>query len=126
MPTSIRAFLVVLWLAFHSGCGVYVDAAPSFPDHRIWQASKFDSLITFGDSYTDESRMNYVFSHDGNVPPTGMLLPDSNTTASGGRTWPRYVVQYAGSESADSWHPKMTLFNYAVSGAVCSINITQR
>ena len=37
-------------------------------------------------------------------------------SASGGRPWPQYVKQYAG----------VNLYNYAVSGAVCSNNITPR
>ncbi|ETN36535.1 uncharacterized protein HMPREF1541_08813 [Cyphellophora europaea CBS 101466] len=92
----------------------------------VWQASNFNSLITFGDSYTDENRLNYFASHNGSAPPAGTFLPESFATASGGKTWPRYVVQYAGSNSANEWDPKLTLYNYAVSGAVCSNEITPR
>lgn len=38
--------------------------------------------------------------------------------ASGGRPWPQYVKQYTS--------PSVNLYNYAVSGAVCSNNITPR
>lgn len=94
--------------------------------HDVWQSSNFDSLVTFGDSYTDENRLNYFAMHNGSAPPAGTLLPESFATAGGGRTWPRYVIQYAGSNSATEWDPKMTLYNYAVSGAVCSNEITPR
>lgn len=92
----------------------------------VWQVSNFDSLVTFGDSYTDENRLNYFGSHNGSAPPPGTFLPESFATASGGKTWPRYVIQYAGSNSATEWDPKMTLYDYAVSGAVCSNEITPR
>lgn len=101
--------------------------AASLPrSESVWQASNFDSLVTFGDSYTDENRLNYFGSHNGSAPPPGTFLPESFATASGGKTWPRYVVQYAGSNSATEWDPKMTLYDYAVSGAVCSNEITPR
>lgn len=45
---------------------------------------------------------------------------------SGGRTWPRYVVQYTGSTVNSQFQPQLTLYDYAVSGAVCSNNITPR
>ena len=92
-----------------------------------WCVSNFQSLITFGDSYTDESRLGSFIAHKGTAPATGTLLPESFSTAGGGRTWPRYVVQYTG-ETSDSgrWDPALTLYNYAVSGAVCSNEITPR
>lgn len=50
----------------------------------------------------------------------------SLSTAGGGRTWARYVIQYTGSGDATSWDPAITLYNYAVSGAVCSNKETPR
>lgn len=85
---------------------------------QTWSASNFNSLITFGDSYTDENNLNYIGSHNGSYPPTGTLLPESFSTPGGGRTWDRYVIQYTGET--------MTLYDYAVSGAVCSNLITPR
>lgn len=73
------------------------------------------SHLTFG-SYTDESRLGYFQAHAGDAPPPGLLLPASNATAGGGITWPRWVSTYAGAK----------LYNYAVSGAVCSNNIINR
>lgn len=91
----------------------------------VWKASNFQSLITFGDSYTDENRYKYIEAHNG-PPPPGTLLPESNITAGGGRTWARYVIQYAGSCHEDRWVPRMTLYNYAVNGAGCSNYVTPR
>ena len=51
----------------------------------------------------------------------------SFNTASGGRDWPRYVVQYTGTSAANgTFLPQLQLYNYAVSGAVCDNNITPR
>lgn len=93
---------------------------------RVWDVSNFDSLITFGDSYTDENRLNYFGLHNGSAPPAGTFLPESFSTASGGITWPRYVIQYTGSTVNSQWTPQLTLYDYAVSGAVCSNDITPR
>lgn len=91
-----------------------------------WSVSNFNSLVTFGDSYTDENNLNYIGSHNGSYPPTGTLLPESFSTAGGGRTWDRYVIQYTGETISGTWTPAMTLYDYAVSGAVCSNLITPR
>jgi phospholipase/lecithinase/hemolysin len=91
-----------------------------------WSASRFNSLITFGDSYTDENRLNYFQIHQGAAPPPGTYLPESFSAPSGGRTWDRYVVQYTGKEVNGKFQPGIELYNYAVSGAVCSNDITPR
>jgi len=90
----------------------------SFP----WSASHFDSFVTFGDSYTDEGRLSYLIANNGTLPPIGHLIP----TSAENRPWARYVVQYTGESVAGFWIPSMTLYNYAVSGAVCSNIITPR
>ncbi|KAI5778142.1 GDSL lipase/acylhydrolase family protein [Geopyxis carbonaria] len=74
------------------------------------------NLITFGDSYTDESRLSYFFEHKGEAPPAGWVGPFSAKTASGGLSWARYAANST----------KTTLYNYAVSGAVCSNELTPR
>ena len=94
--------------------------------NSVWQASNFKSFLTFGDSYIDESRLGYFAYHNGSAPPPGTLLPESNSTAGGGYTWPRYVARYTGDTADGDWKPSMTLYNYAVSGAVCSNYITPR
>ncbi|KAL2060899.1 hypothetical protein VTL71DRAFT_8951 [Oculimacula yallundae] len=76
----------------------------------------FDNLVTFGDSYTDESRLGYFINNNGTAPPPGLLLPASTSTPGGGITWGRWVSNYTGAK----------LYNYAVSGAVCDNNIISR
>jgi len=100
---------------------------PPASSNSVWSVSNFRSLLTFGDSYTDESRLGWFINHNGTAPPAGTLLPESFSTPGGGRTWPRYVVQYTGKTSGSGqWNPALTLYNYAVSGAVCSNDITPR
>ncbi|KAI5817812.1 GDSL lipase/acylhydrolase [Pyronema omphalodes] len=74
------------------------------------------TILAFGDSYTDEGRLNYMIANNGSYPPDGYISPDTAVTASGGRSWARYAAYYTGA----------TLYNYAVSGAVCSNEITPR
>lgn len=108
---------------------IHLAAAATLPRNTntsVWQAANFKSLITFGDSYTDENRLNYIALHNGSYPPPGTILPESFATAGGGRTWPRYAAQYAGSSSLSTWEPNLQLYDYAVSGAVCSNSITPR
>ncbi|KXT07508.1 hypothetical protein AC579_2173 [Pseudocercospora musae] len=81
-----------------------------------WDLKKFTTLVAFGDSYTDDSRLNYFSEHDGQAPPVAWVNPANYHAADGGRPWPQYVKQYTG----------INLYNYAVSGAVCSNNITPR
>lgn len=75
----------------------------------LLQLSRCFNLVTFGDSYTDEGRLLYMFKH-GREPPPGLILPPSSQTASGGFNWPRVVAQRTGVSS----------YNFAVAGAMCS------
>jgi len=79
-----------------------------------WNVQNFKSLVTFGDSYTDESRAWYFNDHGGSPPPSGWIEPINNATYTGGYVWPRYVNWYSGANT----------YNYAVSGAVCARAIT--
>lgn len=119
------SIVLTLGLALFSVPGIS-SLLPRQAKNKPWSVSNFHSLLTFGDSYTDESRLGYFIQNNGSAPPAGVLLPESNSTAGGGRTWPRYVVQYTGSTKNGEWDPSMTLYNYAVSGAVCSNKITPR
>lgn len=94
--------------------------------NSVWKASNFNSLLTFGDSYTDENGLNAFIANNFTAPPAGTFLPETFSAPSGGRTWPRYVVQYTGKTVNGQWDPSMTLYNYAISGAVCSNHITPR
>lgn len=82
----------------------------SAPSYGSWDLQKFTSLVAFGDSYTDESQLAYFIATGGLAPPLGWIGPESNSTSTGGRIWPRYVADYTGAN----------LYDYAVSGAVCS------
>ncbi|KAL6798847.1 carbohydrate esterase family 16 protein [Trichoderma sp. SZMC 28013] len=78
--------------------------------------SDFKYLVTFGDSYTDNGRLNYYGSHQAHGPPPGVLPTETNVTASGGLTWPQYVRSNTGA----------TLYDYAISGATCDNNNVAR
>ncbi|RDI77215.1 hypothetical protein Vi05172_g12771 [Venturia inaequalis] len=93
-------------------------ALPFSPDapSNVWAGKTFESLVTFGDSYTDEQRLNYFASNNGTAPPVGWIQPVASITSTGGYVWPRYVA----------WYSSLKLHNYAVSGAVCSNTITPR
>ena len=61
-------------------------AAPTWPPHHgpnapygaagAWSVKQFSSLVTFGDSYTDENRLGYFINNNGSAPPPGTLLPE--------------------------------------------------
>ena len=87
-------------------------------DTGSWSINQFKNFVVFGDSYSDENRLSYFANNNGFAPPTGTLLPESFNAADGGRVWARYVVQYT--------NEALTFYDYAVSGAVCSNNITPR
>lgn len=123
--TKLALGLSLLLITSTTGTALPRHGHPS--KNPAWSVSNFKSLITFGDSYTDESRLGWFINHNGTAPASGTLLPESFFTAGGGRTWPRYVVQYTGeTSSSGQWDPALTLYNYAVSGAVCSNDITPR
>jgi hypothetical protein len=42
---------------------------------NTFQSFNFTSLVTFGDSYTDEGRLNYIQKHNGQSPPVGWVAP---------------------------------------------------
>lgn len=106
MPTSWFLQLLVASLATTS------LAHPS----SSWKDGKFKTIVTFGDSYTDENRLGYFINNNGSAPPVGWEQPVGLATASGGLSWARYASIYSSS----------TLYNYAVSGAVCSNTISPR
>ncbi|KAF2725904.1 carbohydrate esterase family 16 protein [Polychaeton citri CBS 116435] len=81
-----------------------------------WDLAEFKTLVSFGDSYTDDSRLKYFGANGGQAPPPGWDNPPNNASASGGYTWTDYVAWYTGAKR----------YNYAVSGAECSDEITPR
>ncbi|KAF2714193.1 carbohydrate esterase family 16 protein [Pleomassaria siparia CBS 279.74] len=84
--------------------------------NSTWNLNNFNNLVTFGDSYTDENRLAYFINHNGSAPPVAWQQPIGLNTATGGLSWARYASIYSNT----------TLYNYAVSGAVCSNLITPR
>lgn len=80
---------------------------------QAWHVSQMKNLVTFGDSYTDESRLGYFMNH-GHGPPPGELTPESNQTSGGGYSWGRVAANNTGAK----------YYDYAVAGAMCANNIT--
>lgn len=79
--------------------------------------AKMHNLVSFGNSFTDESRRDYFVSHDDNVHPPGAMLLPSESTASGGQAVGRFVAQQTVAS---------IITTYAVSGAACSNEINTR
>ncbi|KAI1735020.1 carbohydrate esterase family 16 protein [Xylaria scruposa] len=98
-------FQALLLGSFAAASGINPDSSPAVKN-----------LVVFGDSYSDEGRLQYFQSTGGVPPPPGTLIPTSNSTPGGGYSWPHYVSQALGA----------TTYNYAVSGAVCSNEIVYR
>lgn len=48
--------------------------------HSAWKLRHMDQLVTFGNSYTDESRLLY-FVLNQEAPPIGWIAPEVNTTS---------------------------------------------
>lgn len=44
--------------------------------HPHFSLSNFKTLVTFGDSYTDDSRLGYFINNDGEAPPVGWVQPE--------------------------------------------------
>ena len=120
--------LVILVLVgiFLAGAVLFLLRARRVVPESRWKVENFKSIIAFGDSYTDENRMDYIVQHDNEPPPPGTLMNESRSIATGGRVWARYVIQYTGSSEDGQWHPSMSLYNYAVGGSFCSGEIVPR
>jgi hypothetical protein len=63
MPSSWSLRLLVVNLVFAVGL------AGRSSQH--WKDGQFNTLVTFGDSYTDENRLGYFINHNGSAPPVG-------------------------------------------------------
>lgn len=50
-------------------------AVPLVTSSNVWAGKEFESLVTFGDSYTDEQRISYFASNNGTAPPVGWIEP---------------------------------------------------
>ncbi|EMF10903.1 carbohydrate esterase family 16 protein [Sphaerulina musiva SO2202] len=127
MLTPLTLFLLgsCPLLARTAAAAASASPPPSSQPSSCWDFHNFTSLVTFGDSYTDDSRWGYIGSHNGSMPPVGFENPGNYHSASGGRPWPQYVKQYTASNSPSNPNG-INLYNYAVSGAVCSNTLTPR
>lgn len=105
---------VFAWPPGHHG-GPWLHNNPAVAQQK-WSLKNFTSLVIFGDSYSDDSRLAYFSNNDGAPPPVGYVNPANYDASTGGRVWPQYIAQYSGAN----------IYNYAVSGAVCSNDITPR
>ena len=54
-------------------------AATAGSNSPPWDLANFESLVAFGDSYTDDSRLGYFGSHNGSAPPVGWVNPAVRT-----------------------------------------------
>ncbi|KAL2024506.1 hypothetical protein VTK56DRAFT_7549 [Thermocarpiscus australiensis] len=95
---------------------VGASAAVATGDQHWGGKAGFDTLVTFGDSYTDNGRLAYYINNGGNPPAPGHYHPVTNTTATGGLSWAQFAAQGA----------RASLMDYAISGATCSNKITAR
>ena len=99
----IRSILLDV-VAFASCCLAHGggDDGHGYGGHRYdnaWSLKHFKSLVTFGNSYTDEARLSYFIRNNGSAPPVGWEQPVSNSTSTGGYIWPRYVSWYTGANT---------------------------
>ncbi len=118
--------LLILLCILLSGVVLFLMIPRRLTHDTRWNIKNFRSIIAFGDSYTDEARMQYFDEHGNEPPPPGTLLNGSPSIATGGRVWARYVIQYTGSSDEGQWNPSMSLYNYAVGGSFCSGEIVPR
>lgn len=77
IPVTSMALFKVLVLALaaaHAHAATIPTAARDCPDDA-WGKTKFESLVVFGDSYSDDSRLSYFIAHNGTAPPVGWVDP---------------------------------------------------
>jgi hypothetical protein len=82
------SFVAVGLISARNGDSVEPNMS-SRTSHHSWFGGNFENLVVFGDSYTDESRLDYFTTHNNTPPPVGLLLPESFDASDGGRVWPR-------------------------------------
>lgn len=75
--------LATAWPPPHSG------GWPSGPSTSPWDLTKFETLVVFGDSYSDDSRLNYFSNHAGQAPPVAWVDPPVRTL----RCEPRFLFE---------------------------------
>lgn len=79
MRTHTRASALGALLVAANGANAFRPGTNGSP----WDLKNFSSLVVFGDSYTDDSRLGYFINNNGSAPPTGWVDPVvSDKTAS--------------------------------------------
>jgi hypothetical protein len=48
---------------------------PGSGSYSSWNLERFTSLVVFGDSYSDDSRLGYFIENNGSAPPVGWVDP---------------------------------------------------
>ena len=61
--------------SFAASLTLYLAFALGNAQNSTWNVNRFKTLVTFGDSYTDENRLGYFISHNGSAPPVGWQQP---------------------------------------------------
>jgi hypothetical protein len=77
LPTLIGVILLTSFTVLYG----IARWSPIYTSKLKWDIEDFKSLVTFGDSYTDESRALYFFSHGGHPPPPGWVAPIVSSTS---------------------------------------------
>lgn len=138
-------FIMASLLLTLLGANLVFAATGAGRSSSAWKEVKFETLVTFGDSYTDENRLGYFIEHNGSAPPVAWDQPIVRTKLISvlclAPALFRYLWNIPGSlvdhkqglvtaSGGRSWaryasiYSNATLYNYAVAGAVCSNEVT--
>lgn len=72
-----------------------------------WDLAKFESLVVFGDSYSDDSRLSYFESHNGSAPPVGWVDPAVSLLNIGSGPVPLYHLSFSRTPLLNQEHRTM-------------------
>jgi hypothetical protein len=72
MVTVLMLLVILVSLAAVYG---RPQGPPTYGPPPGWSLDNFSALVSFGDSYTDESRAWYMNDHGGAGPPAGWIEP---------------------------------------------------
>jgi hypothetical protein len=79
LPNMKYSIASIATLVATAQCVAFPQAAyspPSYPTKSpSWKLSSLKTLVVFGDSYSDDSRLGYFISHNGAAPPVGYANP---------------------------------------------------
>lgn len=70
---SVAAVISAATVAAVPGWGPHHWPGHSSP--HSWNLKQFTSLVIFGDSYSDDSRLGYFIENNGSAPPVGWVDP---------------------------------------------------